>query len=137
MPNRPPVHFKAVRFKKAKTLRDGRPMPNPLEFLVKAFSLYVISKNLDVIVLGVVTVAFLYAILKTIQNGFPRQGKDPERNRIVRLTVRWLFIVFFVIFFYLIFHEPIQEELEAFNRLEGVNRPGVVDAGLDGTPPRV
>ncbi len=82
-------------------------MGNPLDFIVNAFSIYVVSKNLEVIIIGVITVMFLYVIFKTIQNGFPRQGKDPERNKIVRFTIHGLFITFFLTFFYLAFYEQV------------------------------
>ena len=88
---------------------------NPLDFIVQAFSLYVVSKNIDIIIIAIVTVVFLYVVLKTIQNGFPAQGKDPERSKAVRFTLHGLFVVFFVTFFYLVFHEQVKYTLDALS----------------------
>ncbi len=109
-------------------------IPNPVDFVIKAFSLYVISQNLDVIIIGLLTISLFYVVLKTLQNGFPRQGADPERNKIIRFTLKGLFTAFFLTFFYLIFHEQVQDTLDAISWVFPFETMGdVADRWIDPT----
>ncbi len=69
------------------------------------FKWSIIASNLHIILISIVFVSVIYGIHYSLKKGFEQQGRDPERNDLVRFIVKCIVAVGMVVIFYLIFEQ--------------------------------